>query len=144
MNTDTTIQTHVCKDTLYTIAFKLYKSINSCKKVINIQTVAVIKYTKSDDGKRMKKENIMEDTMWNQTDVHNFYRANQPAIIDRNRMYWCSFEHKENDPSTIEDDEVVFTVWKFDFEHPELGKERVRVRTEPVITGDKLYEEERK
>ena len=31
MNTDTTIKTHICGGTLFTIAFKLYKAINSCK-----------------------------------------------------------------------------------------------------------------
>ena len=107
---------------MFTIAFKLFKSTNSCKKVVNIQTVAVIQYTQvdgatKDDPKQMKKENIMSDELWNQRDVHNFYRANQPAIFDRHKMYWVSFKRNEDNSK-----EQVFTINMFDFEKPKLKK----------------------
>ena len=38
----------------------------------------------------------MEDVLWNQSDVHNFYRACQPAVFDRDKMYWCSFKKDES------------------------------------------------
>lgn len=65
--------------------------------------------------------------MWDQRDVHNFYRSCLPAVIDRNRMYWCGFK-KDKDDS----DYVTFTVWMFDFEHPERSKTAIKTRREKI------------
>ena len=59
----------------------------------------------------------MEDVLWNQSDVHNFYRACQPAVFDRDKMYWCSFKKDESNSN-----KNVFTVYMFDFEKPGEGK----------------------
>jgi hypothetical protein len=45
--------------------------------------------------------------------VHNFFNSNQPAIFDRNKMYWCSFKHNDENSK-----EMAFNIYMFDFENP--------------------------
>lgn len=79
----------------------------------------------------------MEDTQWDQTDVHNFYRAGNPAVFDRHKMYWCSFKKNPEQPG-----KVIFTIYMFDFEKPLEPKKPVFTREEDVVFGNLFLDED--